>query len=171
MPHPTSFGIINGMSIKGVYALFGAIIGAFAIYLWGFTSLINARATTIILPSASAATQATAQLSTPPSLTPTIDLPPILDRACSCESTGDPTKGPRQFNTDGSILWGNDPNTGKPIKRDVGACQINTIAWAKLIASSNLDAVNSLHDNEAFALMIYNAHGMQPWSPSKSCWN
>jgi hypothetical protein len=43
-----------------------------------------------------------------------------------CESTGDPDKAPRQFNNDGSILWGIDPATDQPVERDCGMFQINT---------------------------------------------
>ncbi len=80
---------------------------------------------------------------------------------------------PRQFNADGSILWGYEKNasgTVVQVKRDVGACQINTIAHAQEIASSGLDVIHSLHDNETFALGLYDKQGMAPWAASQSCW-
>lgn len=99
---------------------------------------------------------------------------PLLERACSCESWGDPNKVPREFNSDGSILWGQetDPATGKTIvvKRDVGACQINTQAWGKTAAALGLDLEHSLADNIAFAKKLNAQYGMQPWAASKSCW-
>lgn len=96
---------------------------------------------------------------------------PNLERVCSCESWGDPSKVPRQFNTDGSPLWGNDPKTGKPIKRDVGECQINTLAHADELARLHLDVVNSAADNVAYANILYQRNGLKDWAPSKQCWS
>lgn len=151
------------MGTKGISALCGAIIGAFAIYLWGSISLFNARATAIILPDAHAAA-----LSTVSVLTPTIDLPPIIQRIAGCESTGDPSGIPRQFNSDGSILWGND-SEGKVIKRDCGEFQINTWVWGR--DPQGQDVCASQSANISFAMSLYSQHGTSPWNASKSCWD
>lgn len=124
----------------------------------------------LLLISQAFAAETTSTIAIPFNQTP-VALPEALYRACSCESWGNPNSAPRQFHDDGSVIWGNDPKTGLPIMRDVGACQINTIAHAAAIASSGLDVVNSLHDNETFALDLYKEFGMTPWAPSKSCWN
>ena len=64
---------------------------------------------------------------------------PILEHIAACESTGNPNGTPRQFNTNGSPLWGNDAKTGKPIMRDVGIFQINTWAHADELKKLGLD--------------------------------
>ena len=92
-----------------------------------------------------------------------------LKRACSCESWWSPNGEPRQFNANGSVLWGQDKG-GKIIKRDVGACQINIEAHAKELKRLNLDVVNSFDDNISFAKILYNKSGLKPWEPSKQCW-
>ena len=93
----------------------------------------------------------------------------ILERACSCESWGDPNMVPRQFNSDGSLLWGHDPVTGKPIERDLGACQINTEVWASKAIQLGVN-LYTLDGNVQFAKYLYDQYGMKPWSASASCW-
>ena len=92
-----------------------------------------------------------------------------LKRACSCESWWSPNGEPRQFNNDGSILWGQD-RQGKIIKRDVGACQINTEIHSKKIKELKLDVINSKQDNVTFAKFLYDENGLKPWEPSRVCW-
>src|SRR5580704_5631935 len=67
----------------------------------------------------------------PPSVAQILADNPVLRRVSACESTGNPDGTPRQFNADGSPLWGNDPTTGKPIQRDLGEFQINTWVWER----------------------------------------
>lgn len=95
---------------------------------------------------------------------------PDLKLACSCESWGDPNLEPRQFTASGTILWGNDPKTGLPVKRDAGACQINTKVHALEIKAEGLNVLTNENDNIYFAWELYQRSGMQPWAASKSCW-
>lgn len=94
---------------------------------------------------------------------------PLLKRISACESTGDAHGMPRQFLPDGSILWGNDPITGKPIKRDEGILQINSYVWGKLAASIGDDLATEA-GNLAFGKWLFDKYGAEPWSPSKKCW-
>lgn len=96
---------------------------------------------------------------------------PILRTIDACESTGDPNGTPRQFNSDGSVLWGIDPKTNKPIERDCGISQINTKVHAPEIAKLGLDVCHSEEDNVYFEWILYQQFGMSPWSASESCWN
>jgi len=89
----------------------------------------------------------------------------------ACESTGNPNGSPRQFNADGSILWGNElmpDGSVQVVQRDCGEFQINT--WAHGRYPDGLDVCNSQADNEAYALILYQQKGLQPWSASKNCW-
>jgi len=94
-----------------------------------------------------------------------------LKKVAACESTGSVENEPRQFNSDGSILWGNDPATGKPVKRDCGELQINTIAHAKEIATLGLDVCNSEADNIVYGKILYDREGLTPWFASRNCWS
>lgn len=158
------------MDAKRSFGLVGVIIGASSVYLWGSLSLFNARATVIILPDAHAAVsdQASVALSTVSVLTPTIGLPPIMQRIAGCESTGDASGTPREFNSNGSILWGND-SQGKVIKRDCGEFQINTWVWGR--NPQKQDVCESQSANISFAMSLYSKYGTSPWNASKSCWN
>jgi len=93
----------------------------------------------------------------------------LLKHIASCESTGSPDSAPRQFLPDGTILWGNDPTTGKPLKRDEGILQINTYVWQKL-ATSMGDDLNTEQGNIAFGKYLFDKYGSAPWTPSKNCW-
>jgi hypothetical protein len=95
---------------------------------------------------------------------------PVLERISACESTGDMKGTPRQFNSDGTPLWGNDVKTGKPIKRDVGIFQINTIAHAAELSKLGLDVISNIDDNADYALILYERDGTEPWDASKNCW-
>jgi hypothetical protein len=94
---------------------------------------------------------------------------PQLERIAACESTGDPDGIPRQFKSDGSILWGNDPKTGQPIHRDIGMLQINEWVWGNLARSMG-DDLTTEKGNFAFGLYLYQKYGVAPWSASKNCW-
>mgnify|MGYP001603315764 CR=1 FL=1 len=100
-----------------------------------------------------------------------IKLPLTLKKACSCESWGTPEKEPRQFNFDGSILWGNHPTIRGATTTDVGACQIALSYHKEETEKLGLDVINSFEDNLEFALRLYNRNGMSPWNASKKCWN
>jgi hypothetical protein len=94
---------------------------------------------------------------------------PLLRRISACESTGSPEGTPRQFLSDGSILWGNDPKTGLPIHRDEGAMQINTWVWSST-AQKMGDDLNTLHGNIAFGKYLFDTYGSSPWNASRGCW-
>lgn len=89
---------------------------------------------------------------------------PLLERACSCESWGDPNKTPRQFYPDGSLIRGN------PNPSDVGACQINEKLWLATSKKLGLNIEKTLADNIRMANYIYSVQGMNAWNWSKSCW-
>jgi hypothetical protein len=97
-------------------------------------------------------------------------IPSVLKRVAACESTGNPNGTPRQFQSDGSILWGLDPITGLPVHRDCGEFQINTRAHKAELDTYALDVCHSQRDNEAYALILYYRNGLNDWSASKSCW-
>jgi hypothetical protein len=94
---------------------------------------------------------------------------PLLRRISACEITGDPNGTPRQFLPDASVLWGNDPTTGRPIKRDVGILQINEWVWGKLAASMG-DDLAAEAGNIAFGKWLFDKQGSAPWTASKGCW-
>ena len=94
---------------------------------------------------------------------------PQLKRICSCESWGNNDKKPRQFRNDGSLLWGNDPETGKPVEKDVGACQISTKYWLKDSKKLGYD-IFTYDGNIGFAKWLYDKKGSEPWNPSRQCW-
>jgi hypothetical protein len=94
---------------------------------------------------------------------------PLLERISACESTGNPNGIPRQFLSDGSILWGNDPKTGLPIHRDVGATQINSWVWLTT-AQKMGDDLFTLQGNVTFAKYLFDTYGSAPWSASRGCW-
>ena len=94
---------------------------------------------------------------------------PLLERISACESTGDAHGIPRQFLPDGSILWGNDAITGKPIKRDIGMFQINEWVW-KPLADKMGDDLATSKGNFAFGIYLYNKYGTAPWTASERCW-
>lgn len=88
---------------------------------------------------------------------------PLLKRACSCESWGDPNKEPRQFKNGKSLRGFPNPN-------DVGACQINETLWAATAKKLKLNIEGNFADNVKMANYIYSKQGMNAWIWSKSCW-
>ncbi len=94
-----------------------------------------------------------------------------LKRFCSCESWGTPEKEPRQYYDNGDVIWGNDPKTGLPVKRDVGACQINIAVHSSTYERMGLDVIGKFEDNVTFAKYLYDRDGWWPWKASKAtCW-
>jgi len=94
---------------------------------------------------------------------------PLLERISACESTGNPNGTPRQFLADGAVLWGNDPTTGKPIKRDLGILQINTYVWGSLAVKMGDDLYTEA-GNVNFGEWLFNTYGSSPWNASRGCW-
>lgn len=82
---------------------------------------------------------------------------------CSCESTGRPYNKPQQFHADGSVIHGRI----NPL--DIGMCQINEKFWLTTAIKLGFD-IDTEEGNIRMANYIYELHGLQPWSASKSCW-
>ena len=93
-----------------------------------------------------------------------------LKKICACESAGGSDREPRQFDEKGNPLWGYDPKTGKPIKNDVGMCQISLPYHLKETKRLGLDVINSFEDNVAFAKILWKREGDKPWRASEKCW-
>jgi len=83
---------------------------------------------------------------------------PIMVAVARCESQF------RQTLPDGSTL------RGKVDPRDLGVMQINTGYHAAEAAKYNLD-LHLLEDNMAYARILYEKKGTQPWNASAKCWN
>ena len=80
---------------------------------------------------------------------------PILQRIAGCESGGgDPNLPARQFNGNGSPLWGNDPKIKGATTTDVGMSQIPLKYHGNEVKKLGLDVVHSADDNANFALML-----------------
>ncbi len=86
-----------------------------------------------------------------------------LKPICGCESGGGPFNEPVQFNADGSVLQ------GRVNPLDTGMCQINKKYWLTEAISLGYD-INTKEGNISMANVIYDRHGTQPWTASKSCW-
>lgn len=83
---------------------------------------------------------------------------PVMVSVARCESHF------RQTLPDGSTLRGTvDP-------RDIGVMQINTGYHAAEAEKYNLD-LHKLEDNMAYARILYEKKGTQPWNASAKCWN
>lgn len=82
---------------------------------------------------------------------------PLMVEVSRCESRF------RQFNTDGSVI------RGKVNANDVGALQINETYHLKRAIKLGYD-LNSLQGNMAYARLLYEEQGPQPWSSSYPCW-
>ncbi len=82
---------------------------------------------------------------------------PILAEVAQCESHF------RQVSTNGSIL------RGIVNSRDVGVMQINERYHAKRAKELGYD-IYTLEGNMAYAKVLYNQSGAQPWSASSPCW-
>ncbi len=82
---------------------------------------------------------------------------PVLAEVARCESTF------RQFGKDGKVMRGNvDP-------RDVGVMQINEFYQGPSAKKAGYD-IYTLEGNMAYAKLIYQKQGTQPWSASRPCW-
>lgn len=95
----------------------------------------------------------------------------LLQRIADCES-GDGTPGSaRQFLKNGKPVKNVNKKGDYAGSVDVGWAQINITIHIDEIARMGLDVINSEEDNKAFAMMLYEREGTQPWSASKSCWD
>lgn len=96
------------------------------------------------------------------------DQVPVLRPIAACESMGDASATPRQFNADGSILWGMNAS-GTIVQRDCGEGQINT--WVHGRYPNGLDVCGNEDDNVYEMYLLYKESGTKPWNASKaSCW-
>lgn len=83
---------------------------------------------------------------------------PVMISIARCESQF------RQNQSDGTVLRGRvDP-------RDLGVMQINTGYHAREAEKYNLN-LHQLEDNMAYARILYQKSGTQPWNASAKCWN
>jgi hypothetical protein len=88
---------------------------------------------------------------------------PLLKRIASCESWGDPSKEPRQFLPNGSVL------RGYPNPNDIGLAQINIPTWGAPAAELGFD-LKTYEGNLAMAKWIFDRYGSAPWRYSQKCW-
>ncbi len=65
--------------------------------------------------------------------------------------------------SDGSVL------RGKVDSADTGVMQINKRYHESTALKLGLDLEN-IHDNLAYARILYEKQGTQPWNASRSCW-
>ncbi len=75
-----------------------------------------------------------------------------------CESGG------RHWNDDGSVVT----NKNKDGSIDIGRWQINSQHWER--AKSMGHDVSTEEGNEAFAKVLFNKYGTDPWNSSRECW-
>jgi len=92
-----------------------------------------------------------------------IQLNPKLLSVCGCESTGDPSSPPRQFNDDGSVL------RGKENPKDIGMCQINEYWNGEEAKKLGFD-IYTEEGNIKMANYLFETRGFKPWGASRSCW-
>lgn len=83
---------------------------------------------------------------------------PVMIQIARCESTF------RHTLADGSVL------RGKVDQRDTGVMQINSYYHGHTAAQLGLN-LEDMYDNLAYARLLYEKQGTQPWSASASCWN
>ena len=96
------------------------------------------------------------QLLEAPKTPPASKLPKILEDISWCESRG------RQFDGEGNVIRGGNPD-------DIGKYQINLRAWGEEAKKLHYDLYTE-SGNEAMALEIYQRYGVEPWTPSRPCW-
>lgn len=86
-----------------------------------------------------------------------------LKRIASCESWGNPTLEPRQFDENGAVLHG----VVNP--QDIGLAQINLPSWGNKALELGYD-IFTPEGNLGMAKWIYDTYGSAPWYLSKGCW-
>lgn len=82
---------------------------------------------------------------------------PIMIQVAKCESRF------RQLDDDGDIHRGEINN------KDVGVMQINEFYHLDTAEKENYN-IYTIEGNTAYARMLYEKQGTQPWSSSKACW-
>lgn len=82
---------------------------------------------------------------------------PVMVSVARCESTF------RHTLADGSVLRGKVDNA------DTGVMQINRRYHGQRAQALGLD-LNDLHDNLAYARVLYEEQGTKPWNASAPCW-
>lgn len=82
---------------------------------------------------------------------------PIMAEVIKCESQF------RQFNSDGSAFRGIVNN------QDVGIAQVNEYYHAKRAKKLGID-IYTVDGNMAYAKLLYQEEGTDPWSSSAPCW-
>jgi hypothetical protein len=85
-------------------------------------------------------------------------LPAVLARIAKCESGG------RQYTDAGDVV------RGKINKSDIGKYQINEQIHGDRMRRLGL-SIYDAEDNEAYAIMLFEERGTEPWTASRKCWN
>jgi hypothetical protein len=85
-------------------------------------------------------------------------LPAVLVRIAECES------GNRQYTDAGDVV------RGKVNKSDLGRYQINEQIHGDRMRRLGLNIYDA-EDNQAYAIMLFEERGTEPWTASRKCWN
>ena len=94
---------------------------------------------------------------------PVKEFPPILQKICNAEVTGDKNIPSHQFNKDGSVV------RGKITPSDIGYCQISEIIWNDTARKLGYDIFTE-EGNKAMAIWLFENYGSEPWYLSKKNW-
>lgn len=94
---------------------------------------------------------------------PVTNFPPILQKICNAEVTGNPSTPSYQFNKDGSVV------RGKVNRSDIGYCMINEPLWNDQARKLGYD-IYTEQGNKDMALWLFQNYGNEPWYLSKSMW-
>lgn len=93
-----------------------------------------------------------------------VELYPEMVSICACESSFEGKHGvPQQFERDGVTV-----RYGRVNPDDRGMCQLNRKYWLQKSLDLGWD-IETEEGNIRMANWIYERHGTQPWSWSKSC--
>ncbi|MES2224156.1 MAG: hypothetical protein V4469_04465 [Patescibacteria group bacterium] len=93
-----------------------------------------------------------------------VEFPPILQKICNAEVTGNKNTPSHQFNKDGSVV------RGKVTPSDIGYCQINEPIWNDTARGLGYDIFTE-EGNKAMALWLFMNYGDQPWYLSEVNWS
>lgn len=88
-------------------------------------------------------------------------VPEILEDISVCESGG------RHYKDNGDVVIGRLNAEGLGV--DIGKYQINSVFHTETAEKMGLDLYDE-HDNEKYALYLYDNQGTQPWNASEDCW-
>ncbi len=92
-----------------------------------------------------------------------MEFPPILQKICNAEVTGNKNTPSHQFKKNGAVVRG----TTTP--SDIGYCQISEIIWNDKARELGYD-IYTEKGNKDMALWLFLHYGSEPWYLSKSNW-